>query len=149
MKRIAQKYTAFCEILKSIASLSTSSRLKVGAISLKSDFSKIASFGYNGNYPNAPISPETGTEEESKEPGCDGYIHAEINMVAKFREHDPENYVILLTHSPCKTCSKVLVTAGFKQVYWMEDYRETAHLSEIFDRNSVTHGNVLQLINKA
>lgn len=145
MNRKAQKYNTFCNVLREIASLSTSSRLKVGAISLKSDFSKIASFGYNGNYPNAPINQTTQTEEESHEPGMDGYIHAEINMVAKFREHDPENYVVLLTHSPCKACSKVLMTAGFKQIYWIEDYRETEHIDQIFGRNRILYGNVNKL----
>lgn len=142
MKRGSQKHEVFCRVALEIASLSTSSRLKVGAISLKSDFSKIASFGYNGNYPNAPISLSTGTEEESVEPGCDGFIHAEVNMVAKFREHDPENYIIILTHSPCKMCSKVLVTAGFKKVYWIEDYRETSHLRPVFEPNGVEYGNI-------
>lgn len=145
MNRKAQKYQAFCNVLREIASLSTSSRLKVGAISLKSDFSKIASFGYNGNYPNAPINADTQTEEESHDPGMDGFIHAEINMVAKFREHDPENYVVLLTHSPCKACSKVLMTAGFRQVYWIEDYRETEHIDQIFGRNQILYGNVNKL----
>jgi len=146
MKRKPQKYKAFCNIVAEIASLSTSNRLKVGAISLKSDFSKIASFGYNGNYPNAPISSETCTEEESNEPGQDGFIHAEVNMIAKFREHDPENYTVLLTHSPCKMCSKVLVTAGFKEVYWIEDYREISHLEEVFGRNNVSYGNIEKLL---
>lgn len=146
MKRKPQKYKAFCNIVAEIASLSTSNRLKVGAISLKSDFSKIASFGYNGNYPNAPINSETRSEEESNEPGHDGFIHAEVNMIAKFREHDPENYMVLLTHSPCKMCSKVLVTAGFKEVYWIEDYREISHLEEIFGRNNVSYGNIEKLL---
>lgn len=146
MARKAQKYKAFCSIVTEIASLSTSSRLKVGAISLKSDFSKIASFGYNGNYPNAPINTHTHTEEESHEPGNDGFIHAEVNMVAKFREQDPENYLVLLTHSPCKMCSKVLMTAGFKKIYWLNDYREILHLEEIFGRNNVEYGNVQKLL---
>jgi len=145
MNRKVSKYQAFCNVVTEIASLSTSSRLKVGAISLKSDFSKIASFGYNGNYPNAPINEETCTEEESHEPGKDGFIHAEVNMVAKFREHDPESYIVLLTHSPCKMCSKVLMTAGFRKVYWIEDYRETTHLDEIFGRNNVDFGNIQML----
>jgi dCMP deaminase len=118
----------------------------VGAISLKSDFTKIASFGYNGSYPNAPINQSTRTEEDSTEPGQDGYIHAEINMIAKFREMDPESYTILLTHSPCKICAKVLVTAGFRRVYWQEEYRETSHLKDIFGRNNIEYGTFEKLL---
>jgi dCMP deaminase len=119
--------------------------LKVGAIAVKNDFSKIASFGYNGSYPNAPVNPDTGTEEESLVPGESGMIHAEVNMIAKFRESDPENYVVIVSHSPCKMCTKVLVNAGFKHIYWLEEYRDTSHLPEIFERTGVTGCNVNDL----
>lgn len=139
--RAKAKIQVFSTILQGIATLSTSSRLKVSCILLKKDFTKIASFGYNGNYYNAPINQNTGTEEESIEPGKDGFIHAEQNALAKFREHDPENYIVLITHSPCKNCAKLLVNSGFKWIYWLEDYRETTHLEEIFDRCNVGWGN--------
>jgi dCMP deaminase len=142
--RIKQKVDTFARILTEISQLSTSSRLKVGAIALHRKFQKIASFGYNGSYPGAPLNHETGTEEESYEPGKDGFIHAEVNMIAKFREHDPENYVILLTHSPCGICSKVLVNAGFKHIYWIEEYRDTSHLSILSDYG-IRFGKIDQL----
>lgn len=133
------KLHIFSQIVKDISSLSISSRLKVGALAVKQDFTKIASFGYNGSYKNAPINEETGTEEESLLPGESGLIHAEVNMIAKFREPDPENYIVLLTHSPCKMCTKVLVNAGFKKILWLEEYRETSHLS-IFDDCGIEYG---------
>ena len=136
--RFQQKVKVFSSIAETIAALSTASRLKVGAIAVRKDFSKIASFGYNGSYSNAPVYEHTGTEEESLEPGESGLIHAEINLIAKFREPDPENYAILLTHSPCKMCTKVLVNAGFKNIHWLNDYRDTSHLDEIFTRTNVT-----------
>jgi deoxycytidylate deaminase len=144
--RARQKIQVFTDILEKISTLSTSSRLKVSCIILKKDFTKIASFGYNGNYFNAPINPETGTEEESLEQGKDGFIHAEQNALAKFRENDPENYIVLISHSPCKNCCKLLVNSGFKWIYWLNDYRETTHLQEIFDRCSIGSGNVEKLI---
>ncbi len=139
--RIKQKVDTFVSILESISNLSTSSTLKVGAIAVHKKFQKIASFGYNGSYPGAPVNETTGTEEESLEPGHSGFIHAEVNMIAKFREHDPENYVVLLTHSPCTVCTKVLVNAGFRHIYWVNEYRETSHLS-ILDKCKITHGRV-------
>jgi dCMP deaminase len=141
-ERAKAKIEVYTDILKRISSLSTSSRLKVSCILLRKDFTKIASFGYNGNYYNAPINEETGTEEESLEAGKDGFIHAEQNALAKFREMDPENYIVLVTHSPCKNCAKLLVNSGFKSIYWIEDYRETSHIDEIFDRCQVGHGNI-------
>jgi dCMP deaminase len=144
MSRTIEKVDTFARILKEISQLSTSSKLKVGAIAVHNKFQKIASFGYNGSYPDAPIFSTTRTEEESLDPGQSGFIHAEINMVAKFREHDPENYIVMLTHSPCKMCTKVLVNAGFRWIYWIDEYRETNHLSDLYTY-CFGHGNIKQL----
>lgn len=143
--RVEQKIDAYFNIVETIASLSMSSSLKVGCMALKKDFTKIASFGYNGSYINAPNNPETGTEEDSLEPGKSGLIHAEINMVAKFREHDPENYIIMLTDSPCINCMKVLINSGFKHVYWLNTYRCNEHLS-IMGTVGMTYGNRKDLV---
>ena len=145
MSRTEQKINVFKEMLLKVAELSVSSTKKVGCLALRNDFSKIASFGYNGSYAGAEINEETGTEEESLEPGKSGFIHAEINMIAKFKENDPENYIVLLTLSPCDTCTKVLVNAGFKHVYWIENYRETNHL-RIFQKCGITCGDFDNLL---
>ncbi|WNN12274.1 hypothetical protein MA9V2_025 [Chryseobacterium phage MA9V-2] len=142
VRRVDSKINAFVNIAQQIASLSTSSRLKVGCIVFKKDFSKIAAIGYNGSYPNAPIYEETGTEEESLEPGMSGFVHAEINAVTKFNGHSPEKYIVLVTHSPCAHCTKVLVNAGFRDIFWIDEYRACDHLADIFSRVGVNHGNV-------
>ena len=125
VRRLQIKLKVFENILNQITNLSVASTKKVGCIALKKDFSKIASFGYNGSFSGADVNKETGTEEDSLIPGESGFIHAEVNMIAKFKEYDPENYIILLSLSPCKMCTKILVNAGFKHVYWLENYRET------------------------
>lgn len=145
MSRTDLKLQIFKDILLRVSDLSVSSTKKVACIALRKDFSKIASFGYNGSYAGAEVNEETGTEEESLEPGKSGFIHAEINMIAKFKENDPENYIILLTLSPCDMCTKVLVNAGFKHVYWIESYRETNHLA-IFSKAGVTCGDFQSLL---
>lgn len=138
------KIDQFFRMLENIQLLSNATTHKVGCMALKKDFTKIASFGYNGSYSGAPINQETGTEEESLEPGKSGFIHAEVNMISKFREIDPEKYMVLLTLSPCKMCSKILVNSGFKYVYWLETYRETEHL-HIFDDCDVMYGDIEDL----
>ena len=129
IQRLQLKLNTFTKILENIKNLSNSSTTKVGCIALRKDFSKIASFGYNGSYSGAGLNKGTGTEEDSLDPGESGFIHAEINMIAKFKEQDPENYIVLLTLSPCKMCTKILVNAGFKHVYWIDDYRSLDHLN--------------------
>jgi dCMP deaminase len=144
--RVSQKVTTFVTILNEIAELSTATTLKVGAMSLHWKFQKIASFGYNGSYPGAALNNDTGSEEESLEPGQSGFVHAEVNMMAKFREHNPEDYIILLTHSPCSICSKVLINAGFRYIFWVTEYRQTHHL-KMFDDLGIIYGNIEKLIN--
>jgi deoxycytidylate deaminase len=68
-------------------------------------------------------------------------------MIAKFKERDPENYIIMLTLSPCKMCTKILINAGFKHIYWLTEYRETDHL-KIFTEVGVRSGNIKDLINR-
>ena len=57
--RFAQKLQSLTKILEEISSLSVAQKMKVGSMAVKMDFSKIASFGYNGTYPGCPINPET------------------------------------------------------------------------------------------
>jgi deoxycytidylate deaminase len=92
IKRTESKIDTFTEILLNISKLSNATTKKVACMALHKRFTKIASFGYNGSYMGAPINPITGTEEESLEPGQSGFIHAEVNMIAKFRENHPEDY---------------------------------------------------------
>jgi dCMP deaminase len=145
LERTIKKIEIFEDILKTISSLSTSTSLKVACIAFQRNFKNIAAFGYNGSYKNASINSETGTEEESLEPGKSGFVHAEMNMIAKFREHNPENYVIFLTHSPCTVCAKLLINADFKFVYWLTEYRETAHLEKYFENNLIGYGKIEDL----
>lgn len=143
-KRSEHKIDVFTNILLEISSLSSASTKKVACMAIHKNFIKIASFGYNGSYAGAPINPLTGTEEDSLEQGQSGFIHAEVNMIAKFREHHPENYIVLLTLSPCKMCSKILINSGFKNIFWIEDYREQSHLT-IFDEVGIRYGNIQKL----
>ena len=145
IQRLQIKISTFLQILENIKNLSNSSTTKVGCIALRKDFSKIASFGYNGSYSGAGLNEGTGTEEDSLDPGESGFIHAEVNMIAKFKEHDPENYIVLLTLSPCKMCTKILVNAGFKHVYWIDDDRSLDHLN-IFKECKITYGPISYLI---
>jgi dCMP deaminase len=143
-KRSLHKIDTFARIVTEIAELSNASTKKVACMALHKNFTKIASFGYNGSYAGAPINPLTGTEEDSLEPGESGFIHAEVNMIAKFRETDTENYIILLTLSPCKMCTKILVNSGFKNIFWIENYREQEHL-KIFDECGIRYGDINKL----
>jgi dCMP deaminase len=139
-ERQLKKIDVFTEFATEISKLSVSQTLKVGALAVKVDFSKIGSFGYNGSYMGAETNGSTGGEEESLESGNSGFVHAEMNLVAKFREPDPENYIIILTHSPCNICMKLIINSGFKYVFWKEEYRVTEHL-DVLNNIGIISGN--------
>jgi deoxycytidylate deaminase len=42
-------------------------------------------------------------------------------------------------------CTKILVNAGFKHVYWLTEYRDTDHL-EIFNQCNITNGDMSSLL---
>lgn len=144
--RKIKKIEVFTDFVSQISQLSVSQTLKVGAMAVKIDFSKIGSFGYNGSYTGARINPGTGGEEESLTSGHSGFVHAEMNLVAKFHETDPENYIVLLTHSPCDICMKLIINSGFRYVFWKKEYRMTDHLS-ILGEVGVVYGDFEELKN--
>ena len=82
IRRLDKKLQVYSDIVLSISELSAASTKKVGCMAIKKDFSKMASYGYNGSYPGADVYEETGTIEESLKPGQSGLIHAELNMIA-------------------------------------------------------------------
>ena len=135
IQRTQQKLKVFQEHLISVASLSKSTRLKVGALALRKDFQR-EYIAYNGSVSNAPIYESTKSEEESLDPGKSGFVHAEMNLVAKFRENNPQDYIVLLTHSPCSLCTKILINSGFNHIFWLENYRDIDHI-EILMRGRV------------
>lgn len=82
-------------------------RMKVVAIGVKEETIEVAE---NGNY----------TEEGCKNivGGC-GCIHAEANLLKKMSNPD----MVIVSHSPCLNCSKLLVEAGVKKVVYYLEYR--------------------------
>lgn len=139
-ERTLHKLDIFRETLENFANLSVSLTHKVACMIFKRDFSSIPAFGYNGSYAGAEINPETNGEEISLAPGHSGFVHAEMNCLIKFTEKNPEDYVVFLTLSPCYICAQLIINAGFKYVYWLENYRDTSHL-HIFDKALVYYGD--------
>lgn len=103
-----------------VAERSTCKRLQVGAVICTTDFRRILSMGYNGNYSGGPDTCD------SDEPGNCGCIHAEENAVINCSEPRGTNKLIFVTDSPCKMCSKKIINLGnVKTVFYVRDYRIT------------------------
>ena len=117
-RRKLLKDQAFLNIALTISELSTCCRNKVGAIVVTEDNSQIVGIGYNGNYSGGPNICD------SSDPGKCGCVHAEQNALLKFSSLLYKNAKMYTTLSPCLMCSKLIINAGIKQVYYGELYRD-------------------------
>ena len=110
------------KIAWNISERSYDPRLKVGAIVVSDDNTRLLSLGYNGNYRGGPNEPE------SVEPGQSGMIHAEVNALIKCDYNFNREKIMYLTHSPCVSCAKLIVNADISKVIFDKEYRDLSGL---------------------
>jgi len=112
------------------AELSTARRLKVGALVVKDD--RIISIGYNGmpkGWDNdceyVDIQHEDGGQTLKTKPEV---LQAEMNALMKLARSNESGLdaSIFITHSPCMDCAKGIYQSGIKEVYYANEYRDTA-----------------------
>lgn len=115
------------KIARTIAERSYDPQLKVGAIIVSEDNTRMLSVGYNGNYAGGP------NQRESDSPGEGGLLHAELNAIIKCDYNFPKKKIMYVTHSPCRSCCKVIVNAGISSVVYDELYRDDSGLKILSD----------------
>ncbi len=118
-----------------LALRSTCTRLTVGATIVRDK--RIIAGGYNGS-----VSGGTHCSDEGcyvVENHCIRTVHAEINALlqcAKFGV-PTENAEIYVTHFPCLQCTKAIIQAGIKVVYYAEDYKNHPYAIELLQKSNV------------
>jgi len=133
VQKMKQKFIeAYMDVATRFAMLSSAKRLQVGAILVKED--RIISIGYNGmpsGWTNEcedyiQLSDDTITTKTKPE-----VIHAEANAIAKLAKSSEsgEGSILFLTHAPCIDCAKQVYTAGIKQVYYRDTYKNNDGLT--------------------
>lgn len=103
-----------------ISTRSTDPTFQVGCCIVTQDNTQVLAIGYNGDQKGGT------NERESMDPGCSGFIHAEINALIKLNYNDPKKKTIYLTLSPCKSCCKAIINGGIDRVVYTNEYRETS-----------------------
>jgi len=111
-----------------VAQRSTCLRRKVGAVIVKDK--RILSTGYNG----APaglahcldigcLREKIGIPSGEKHELCRG-LHAEQNAIIQAAYHGVsiKGATIYCTHHPCVICTKMLINAGIKKIYYAKGY---------------------------
>lgn len=103
-----------------VAKRSSDPKHQVGCIIVSSDNTRVLALGYNGDHKGGPNSRVSMAIGES------GFIHAEINALIKADFSNHQDKKMYLTHSPCMMCSKAIINAGIKEVYYHKLYDEEA-----------------------
>ena len=117
-------------ITKLVAKRSTCLRRGVGAILVKDK--RILATGYNGAPAGLKHCEEVGCiRENSSVPSgvrhelCRG-LHAEQNVIIQAAYHgiSIRGSTIYCTNKPCVICSKMIINAGIKKIYYAEGYND-------------------------
>lgn len=126
----------FMEITDLVASRSTCDRAFVGCL-LVNDDNRIVSSGYNGSISGRPHCDEIG--HTIRDGHCIATIHAEMNALIYCAKEgiSVKNCTAYVTHFPCLNCTKALIQAGIKQIYYKHDYRVDEYAVELLHSNNV------------
>ncbi|AYP68756.1 deoxycytidylate deaminase [Bacillus phage vB_BpsS-36] len=113
----------------------TCSRLKVGAVIVQGKH-EIAS-GYNGS-----ASGEVHCIDEGclmRDNHCIRTIHAEQNALLQCSKLgvSSQGASVYCTHFPCLHCTKSLVTAGIKEVVYLNDYKNDEYAIHLLTQAGV------------
>jgi dCMP deaminase len=114
----------FKEIVKLTSSRSSCKKLHVGCLLILNN--RIISQGYNGHLPGCP---HESIEENGHELAT---IHAEQNALIDCAKRgvSTDGAEAYITHYPCINCAKLLLAAGIKKIWYINDYKNNEHVGK-------------------
>lgn len=104
-----------------ISMRSTCDRLRVGAVIVKNK--RIVATGYNGSVSGSSHCIDDGCYVDGGH--CIRTIHAESNALLQCSKFgiSTEGTELYVTHFPCVKCTKEIIQAGIKKIYYSTDYK--------------------------
>ncbi|MDV2883913.1 ComE operon protein 2 [Alkalihalophilus pseudofirmus] len=124
-----------------LALRSTCTRLMVGATIVREK--RIIAGGYNGSVTGSDHCIDQGCYVVDHH--CIRTIHAEVNALlqcAKFGV-PTEGAELYVTHFPCVHCTKSIIQAGIKKVFYASDYKNHPYAVELFKEAGVEVSQVV------
>lgn len=126
----------FMDLAQTVAQRGTCNRAYVGCVLVNQD-NRIVSTGYNGSIKGNPHCDDVG--HTMRDGHCIATIHAEMNALLYCAKvgisvNDSKCYV---THFPCLNCTKSLIQAGVKEIYYHEAYRPDEYALELIEKNNI------------
>lgn len=118
-----------------LALRSTCTRLAVGATIVREK--RIIAGGYNGSISGDEHCIEKGCYVVDNH--CVRTVHAETNALLQCAKYGtPANGAdIYVTHFPCLPCTKTIIQAGIRNVYYATDYKNNPYALELFEKAGV------------
>lgn len=132
---LTSRINLYLNIARLFARHSRCKRLQVGCVITKEH--RIVSSGYNGPLPNeqdcsliedVELIGATPVEYCSRQKSCLRAVHAEANAIyaAAKLGISLQGSILYCTHSPCNDCVEAIIQSGIKEVYYIEEFRESS-----------------------
>lgn len=114
----AIKHIVYMRMAVALSDLSKATRLKVAALVMRDG--RILSCGYNGTPANFPNKAEKDGET------LPTVVHAECNAICFAAKYGTpiDDTTLVVTHSPCMECAKLILQSGIKRVVFHQAYRD-------------------------
>ena len=111
-----------------LASTRSPYKTKVGCVIVSPD-NRIISTGYNGFFAGAV---HTHIHQDGHEVST---VHAEANAISYAARcgTSTKDCSIYITHFPCLNCFKLIVSAGIKKIYYINEYKINTIIYELKD----------------
>lgn len=131
----------FMNLAVTVSQRGTCDRAYVGCVIVNED-NRIVSTGYNGSIKGNPHCDEIG--HTMRDGHCIATIHAEMNALLYCAKEgiSVNGCKAYVTHFPCLNCTKSLIQAGIKKIYYKEAYRVDDYAIEILNRNNISYEKI-------
>lgn len=134
MKRVSWQQYFMAQA--TVASLrSTCTRLMVGAVIVRDN--RIIASGYNGSVNDSTHCIDEGCYIVDDH--CVRTVHAEMNALLQCARFGvpTNNTEMYVTHFPCLLCTKQIIQAGIKKLYYETDYKNNPLAVQLFKEAQV------------
>lgn len=131
----------FMNLAITVSERGTCDRAYVGCVIVNED-NRIVTTGYNGSIKGNPHCDDIG--HTMRDGHCIATIHAEMNALLYCAKEgiSVNGCKAYVTHFPCLNCTKSLIQAGIKQIYYKEAYRVDGYAMELLKRNKISYEKI-------
>ena len=131
----------FMNLAITVSERGTCDRAYEGCVIVNED-NRIVTTGYNGSIKGNPHCDEIG--HTMRDGHCIATIHAEMNALLYCAKEgiSVNGCKAYVTHFPCLNCTKSLIQAGIKKIYYKEAYRIDEYAIELLERNNISYEKI-------